>query len=153
MPPINMVEWFMTNNKTIDELVAQWIRIAERDLLTARQGLEADELITDTTCFHCQQASEKYLKAFLVKKQIEFTKTHNIMSLLNLCAKVDDSFKKELSEADVLTDYAVEIRYPDDWYEPTIEETKQAYEISLKVKNFVPKKIRMNKNHESYFKY
>ena len=58
--------------------------------------------------FHCQQAAEKYLKAFLVKKQIEFTKTHNIMSLLNLCASDDNSFKEELSEADNLTDYAVE---------------------------------------------
>jgi HEPN domain-containing protein len=141
MPPINTAGLFMSNNNIIDQLVEQWIKIAERDLLTAKQGLEANEVITDTACFHCQQAAEKYLKAFLVKNQIEFSKTHNIMSLLNLCATVDKSFKEKLPEADILTDYAVEIRYPDDWYEPTIEETKQAYAIALKVKDFVLKKI------------
>lgn len=131
----------MDKKSVIEHLVNQWIKIAERDLITAKQGLEADEVVTDTVCFHCQQTAEKYLKAFLVKKQIEFSKTHNIMSLLNLCSIVDKSFRDELAEADNLTDYAVEIRYPDDWYEPTIEETKQAYEIMSKVKDFVLKKL------------
>jgi HEPN domain-containing protein len=76
-----------------------------------------------------------------VKNQIEFSKTHNIMSLPNLCATVDKSFKEEPQEAYILTDYAVEIRYPDDWYEPTIEETKKAYDIALNVKGFVLKKL------------
>ena len=79
-----------------------------------------------------------------MKNQIEFTKTHNIMVLLNLCAQIDNSFRDELSEADILTDYAVEIRYPDDWYEPTLKEARQAYEISLKVKDFVLKKLEMS---------
>jgi HEPN domain-containing protein len=131
----------MDKNEVIEHLVKQWIQIAERDLLTAKQGLEADEVITDTVCFHCQQAAEKYLKAFLVKNQIEFSKTHNLMTLLNLCATIDRSFKEELSDTDILTDYAVEIRYPDDWYEPTSEETSQAYELALKVKEFVLKKL------------
>jgi hypothetical protein len=54
------------------------------------------------------------------------------MSLLNRCSSADKSFKENLPEADNLTDYAVEIRYPDDWYEPTIEETKLAYPISYR---------------------
>jgi HEPN domain-containing protein len=135
----------MDKTEVIEHLVKQWIKIAERDLLTAKQGLEADEVITDTVCFHCQQAAEKYLKAFLVKNQIEFSKTHNLMTLLNLCATVDRSFKEELSDTDDLTDYAVEIRYPDDWYEPTGEETKQAYELALKVKEFVLKRLTSEK--------
>jgi HEPN domain-containing protein len=136
-----MAGFFMDKKKIVEHLVEQWIKIAERDLITAKQGLEADEVITDTVCFHCQQAAEKYLKAFLVKHQIEFSKTHNLMTLLNLCATIDRSFKEELSDTDNLTDYAVEIRYPDDWYEPTGEETKQAYELALKVKEFVLKRL------------
>lgn len=134
----------MDKHDVIDHLVKQWIKIAERDLLTAKQGSESDDIITDTVCFHCQQAAEKYLKAYLVFKQIEFSKTHSIMTLLNLCATVDSSFKECLSEADDLTDYAVEIRYPDDWYEPTIDETKQAFQILLKVKEFVLAKIKVS---------
>jgi HEPN domain-containing protein len=70
-------------------------------------GLEAKTVITDTVCFHCQQAVEKCLKAFLVKHQIEFPKTHSIMTLINLCSKADSSFKEKLLKADILTDYAV----------------------------------------------
>src|SRR3972149_1600042 len=108
MRQINTDGFFMDKNTLIEHLVNQWIKIAERDLLTAKQGLETNEVVTDTVCFHCQQAAEKYLKAFLVQKQIEFSKTHNIMSLLNLCSSVDKSFKENLPEADNLTDYAVE---------------------------------------------
>ena len=92
--------------------------------------------VTEIICFHCQQAVEKYLKAFLTKHQVEFPKTHSIMTLINLCSGIDSSFKEKLSNADLLTDYAVEIRYPDDWYEPTIEETRKAYEITEKVNLF-----------------
>jgi HEPN domain-containing protein len=96
--------------------------------------------------FHCQQAVEKYLKAFLVKHQIEFPKTHSIMTLINLCSKVDSSFKEKLLEADILTDYAVEIRYPDEWYEPTPDETKRAYELANEVKQFVLEKLMIHNN-------
>ena len=30
--------------------------------------------------FHCQQAAEKYVKAYLIWKQVDFPKTHNIAS-------------------------------------------------------------------------
>jgi len=131
----------MDKNETINRLVAQWLRIAERDLLTARQGLEAKEIISETVCYHLQQAVEKYLKAYLVRHQIEFSKTHNIMLLLNLCATIDAAFLTELADADMLTDYAVEIRYPDDWYEPGMEETELALELTLKVRDFVLKRL------------
>ncbi len=131
----------MNRNEIIDDLALQWIKIAERDLITAEQGLKTKIIVTESVCFHCQQAVEKYLKAFLVKHQIEFQKTHSIMTLINLCSKVDDSFKDKLSHADILTDYAVEIRYPDEWYEPTIEEAKEAFELALEVKKFVEDKL------------
>lgn len=127
----------MDREEAIRYLVDRWINIAERDLLTARQGLEASEVITETVCYHLQQTVEKFLKSYLVKHQIEFSKTHSIMLLLNLCATVDAAFASELSDADTLTDYAVEIRYPDDWYVPDIEETSHAMELALKVRDFV----------------
>ena len=52
------------NSEVIHEIVGKWLIIADRDLRTAEQGLKAEEVITDTICFHCQQAVEKYLKAF-----------------------------------------------------------------------------------------
>ena len=51
MQPTNMAGFFMDKNEIVKHLVEQWIKIAERDLLTAKQGLKADEVITDTVCF------------------------------------------------------------------------------------------------------
>jgi len=39
--------------------------------------------------FHAQQAAEKFIKAFLVRHQIEFPKTHDIGLLRQLVARVE----------------------------------------------------------------
>lgn len=143
---INLGKSFMNRDKIIKDLVNKWINKAERDLLTAERELSFEDPITDTVCFHCQQGTEKYLKAFLVYHQIYFPKTHSIMDLLELCATIDSSFKDELGDADNLTDYAVEIRYPDVLIEPGIEDAKEAFEIARKVREFVVSKINPTHN-------
>ena len=62
----------MDKTGVIRNLAKQWTKIAERDLITAKQGLETKQIITDTVCFHCQQAAEKYLKAYLVYLEQDF---------------------------------------------------------------------------------
>ncbi|MBN1113900.1 MAG: HEPN domain-containing protein [Oligoflexia bacterium] len=79
---------------SIGELVRQWIKLAEKDLITSKQVLDAESIVTESVCFHAQQAVEKLLKAFLVKHQAEFPNTHNLMVLINLCSKIDPEFKK-----------------------------------------------------------
>lgn len=134
----------MNRDETIKNLVSKWIKKAENDLLTVKRELSFEEPVTQTVCFHCQQAAEKYLKAFLVHHQIYFSKTHKIMELLELCSTVDSAFKDTLEDADNLTDYAVEIRYPDVWLEPTIEDSKEAFKMAQKVKEFVLKRLEEN---------
>ena len=132
----------MNRDDTIKDLVNKWIKKAENDILTAERELLFEDPITQTICFHCQQAAEKYLKAFLVHHQIYFPKTHRIMELLELCATVNSSFPDELQDADNLTDYAVEIRYPDFWLEPEIKDAKEALAIAEKVKEFVLERLK-----------
>lgn len=126
--------------KELKNIVNGWILKANRDLLTIEHELTMSEPVTDSICFHAQQTAEKYLKAFLLCKQKSFSKTHNIDSLLKLCIKIDNTFM-ELEEAIKLTDYAVELRYPDDFYIPDLDEAKEAYEVAKKVKTFVIEKI------------
>jgi len=64
--------------------------------------------------FHCQQAVEKYLKALLVRHQIEFPKTHDIAKLLDRVATVNANMAESLRDADVLTPFGVDVRYPSD---------------------------------------
>jgi predicted nucleotidyltransferase len=40
----------------------------------------SSERFREIVAFHCQQAVEKFLKALLVRRQIEFPKTHDISS-------------------------------------------------------------------------
>jgi len=125
------------------EVVKQWLHLAERNLALAKQIMEDEDILTDSVCFNCQQSAEKYLKAFLTYHQIDFPKTHSMVTLIDLCASKDNSFNDLSDEADSLTDYAVEIRYPDDWYEPTLEEAKKAFAVAEMIKEFVLKKLPM----------
>ena len=49
-------------DEQLKAITSQWLIKADNDLKTAEFGLTANEPITDTICFHCQQAAEKYLK-------------------------------------------------------------------------------------------
>ncbi|MEM5821373.1 MAG: HEPN domain-containing protein [Candidatus Aenigmatarchaeota archaeon] len=126
-----------------EETVKKWIIKAENDLKIAKDELNTENPATDGICFHAQQAAEKFLKAFLVFHNKPFRKTHDLVELLELCEEIDESFK-ELSkeEIDKLTDYATDIRYPEEFYMPSIEEAKEAIEIAEKVKEFVLNKLK-----------
>ena len=117
-------------------IVSQWLIKADNDLKTAEYGLGADEPITDTICFHCQQAVEKYLKMYLVSKGEEPVITHNISILVASCAEYELAFK-ELGKYDFLTGYAVSLRYPDDFYIPEVDEAREALAAAQEVRAFV----------------
>lgn len=125
------------------EYINAWILKAGNDLKSAFIILESDnnEKPFDSICFHCQQAVEKYLKAYLVYLDVMFTKTHNIGQLIELGAGLDGELRNYLM-ADTLTSYGVDIRYPDDFYIPTEEDTRKAYDIALEIKDFVRKKMK-----------
>ena len=45
-------------DEKLKTIVGQWLAKGDNDLKTAEYGLTAAEPITDTICFHCQQAVE-----------------------------------------------------------------------------------------------
>ncbi len=94
-------------------LTREWIDKAEGDYRTACREWRVRRLPNyDAVCFHAQQAAEKYLKARLQDADIEFTKTHNLIHLLDLVIGVEptwDAFRPDLG---VLNQFAVAFRYP-----------------------------------------
>lgn len=126
-----------------NEDVVNWIKKAENDLKTGKDEIKTENPATDTVCFHMQQCVEKYLKAFLVLNDKEFRKTHDITELIELCCEIDEDFQ-ELYEinADKLTKYAIEIRYPEEFYFPLLKEAEEAIQIAEYVKEFVLKKLK-----------
>jgi len=126
----------MKNNDTND-LIAEWVRKAEGDYLTASRELSFTDPVTDTICFHCQQAAEKYLKAYLIYLDIDFPYTHEIGDLVALLIPHDPEIGHFTETADALTDYAVDIRYPDDSAAPTIEEARTAFQTCTQLRQLI----------------
>jgi len=131
-----------------EEIVLRWVKKAEEDLKIAKYLLEAEEPLTGGICFHCHQAVEKYLKAFLTHFSIQVGKTHDLIKIMNLCIEQDKDFdnlnKDKISS---LGFYAVEVRYPDEFYFPTIKEAKEAFKIALKVKDFILIKLGIKEEY------
>jgi len=123
------------------EEVRRWIRKADDDLTVAKEMLNFQKRIPWVICFHAQQVVEKYLKAFLIFQQIDFRKTHDTSELLNLCIQADQNLEKlQNLKIEKLTYYAVESRYPG-FYEPDLEDAKEALLIAENVRELVLKRL------------
>lgn len=64
------------------DIARQWVAKARNDLLNADNNLNAADIPSDTVCFHCQQAAEKLLKAFLAARGTPPPHTHDLLLLL-----------------------------------------------------------------------
>lgn len=131
----------------VDDYTKKWLTKAMNDLKVMRneRNIKDDDLVTDAICFHAQQAVEKFLKAYLVAKNIEFGKTHNLKTILKQCIDNDADFKN-VTVGD-LSDYAVEVRYPDEFYEPTVNEADENIAIAESIKEIVLKKLSINEKY------
>ncbi|MBU4233983.1 MAG: HEPN domain-containing protein [Proteobacteria bacterium] len=118
------------------DLVRQWLAKADEDLNAAKALLSLGTSFFSTIGFHCQQAAEKYFKAFLTWQQIEFPKTHDLGLLLGLISTADPSLT-ELNEVAILNPYGVEIRYPGDVPEINSDEAAEAVELAEKVREAI----------------
>jgi HEPN domain-containing protein len=117
-------------------LVADWIAKADLDFDTAVR-LVAEERFRDIVAFHPQQAAEKYLKALLTRHQTEFPKTHVIRRLLILLGPVEPLIAEELDDANWLSPYGAEIRYPGDRSETVPGDQVRALQLAQKVRDTV----------------
>lgn len=89
---------------------AQW-------LAQARDDLEAARLLRggghhNLACFHCQQAAEKALKAFLILRDEEDIGGHSVERLCERAAGLDDRFTELVNDAARLDVFYLPTRYP-----------------------------------------
>jgi HEPN domain-containing protein len=129
--------------KEEQEYINSWIQKAEQDLKLVNIVFESEDthIPFNLVCYHCQQCVEKYLKAYLIFLNISFPKSHSIAHLIGIASKIDEEIGK-LNNAEKLTGYAIETRYPDDFYMPSTEEVAEAVEIVNMVKKYVLLKIK-----------
>ena len=90
-----------------------WLAIADLDLRVAERMYADDPAFYGYHVpFACQQAVEKYAKAVLLAHRLPFRRTHDLSALLQGLIPVVAFSGAELDQADLLADYAVDIRYP-----------------------------------------
>lgn len=102
----------MSETQRIHKVVKQWLEHAEEDVRLAKHAFKlSSSRPYKLIAFHAQQCAEKYLKAFLALKKVDFPYTHNISLLLEISSKHAE-WVSDLRQAETLTDYAVTARYP-----------------------------------------
>lgn len=92
---------------------------AATDLRAAGVDLGASPALIGDAMFHCQQAIEKALKAFLTAHDEPFRKTHDLDELAIACGRTDPALEAEVGPARDLTAFAWEFRYPGEADEPS----------------------------------
>jgi HEPN domain-containing protein len=122
-------------DEALSALVRQWIAKAGVDYRTAERLLQDEEPIRESIAFHCQQAAEKYLKAFLVSRRIEFPKTHSIGRLLDLVSAISPELAASLEDAELLTPFGVEMRYPGDIPELLPGQEKIVFDLAKRTRD------------------
>ncbi len=128
----------MTPNDWLLDETCKWVQRAEKDLRVAEicgAELPAEAL------FHCQQAAEKYLKAYLTWHQTAFRKTHELRELAAACALIDPALESALVPAEALSKYAWRFRYPGAPYEPDAEEAAQGRVVAEHVRGEIRRRL------------
>jgi HEPN domain-containing protein len=95
-------------------VVDEWVKKAEEDYQFAASVLE-DSTFYAQICFHFHQAAEKYLKAFIVARDLEFQKIHDLLVLLKLCSAAEPGLSKIQDDCKFLNRFYIDTRYPVHW--------------------------------------
>lgn len=100
------------NGEAVKKKVREWLLHADDDLRLARIAFKLKTAVPyKLIAYHAQQCAEKYIKAYLVFKKIDFPFSHNISVLLELLPSSAD-WVTELQSAAGLSAYAITTRYP-----------------------------------------
>jgi len=96
----------------LKDLVHEWLQKARQDLDSAKFLSDMKPLPKDIIGFHCQQAVEKCLKAFLVLHDIEPPRSHDLLYLKTKCQSMEGLSEIDENILSRLNPYAAQHRYP-----------------------------------------
>lgn len=95
------------------ELAAILARKAREDAVALREFEGNAEIADSILGFHAQQAIEKWLKAVLADRGIEFEYTHDLRHLIGLIEGAGLNFPFDIPTVVMFTEFAVPLRYED----------------------------------------
>ena len=126
-----------------NERIREWIDKADHNLGSAKLiYLQIPEYF-ETIAFHCQQATEKYLKATLVFYGIDFQRTHNLVYLLDVLSQKFFLSEDIYDKAILLNGFSVQIRYPNKNIYLSKEELETSINITQEFRGLVIRIVGM----------
>jgi len=132
--------------------VEAWIGFAEKDMLTISEIIKNPRL-TNIATFHCQQAIEKYFKAFILENEKPLMKIHNLLALYGTIKEIID-LKLDEDLLSTVNDIYLEARYPgeigllDDGSMPTVEQANQFYAFAKEIETKIKHKLDKTNNEK-----
>ncbi len=132
MPPLD---------PALREELQAWMGKARNDLRGIAVDLAAEPPLLEDALFHCQQAAEKSLKAFLTFHNQVFSKTHDLQRLAYQCARLDATLEELTDRLGTLTKYAWMYRYPGESSTPARDEALVAQALAQEVFETILRKL------------
>jgi HEPN domain-containing protein len=117
----------------------EWLNRARSSLARAKARLP-DSYLEDH-CFDAQQAAEKAIKAVFIGDRVTFPFIHDLGRLLTLLAAGGRRVPKYIAEADRLTRFAVEARYPGLSGPVTLREYRSAVRVAQTVVDWAARQV------------
>ena len=118
----------------------KWLKRAESNLLLAKSG-HIKGVVYEDLCFEAQQSAEKALKALLIYFGDRFPKIHSFAILLGRLQKYTD-IPDDIKVVLKLSAYAIQTRYPGEYYPVQKDEYQRAITIAHDVLIWVKKVIK-----------
>ena len=125
------------------DIIKIWFEKGDHDLGTAIITFKHIPTYSDTIAFHCQQAVEKYLKSYCIFLDIKIPKTHDLIYLIEIINQKEKIQEDWFNKLLILEDFAVEIRYPDQSINLSVEEITEAIDIAKMVRAEIAQKLEM----------
>ena len=115
----------MSGTDSATQEALRWLTFSKKDLRVALQLIRGPDPSPHHACWLSQQSAEKALKAALVSENVVIPRTHDLNVLRNMLPKgwVIHDANNDLS---ILSEWAIEARYPGTWTEPTHEDAVMA---------------------------
>ena len=115
-----------------------WLYRASEDMLAAKILMENDHLCYKSSAFHCQQAIEKALKAYILLCTGKLMDGHNLAWLCRQAMKEDEDFRLWMKKVSVLNHCYIETRNPPDIpFDVTYDQLKDAYRTAVELFRFI----------------
>jgi HEPN domain-containing protein len=127
-------------------IVKEWISKADEDFEFAFANPKEGKTFFAQICFHFQQASEKYLKAYIIGYELEFRKIHDLpvlSVLLKICSSKDPSLDQLREDFEYLAPFYVHTRYPVHWPANfSFQETQKALQSASRIRTILKEKLQ-----------